>query len=35
MPATPGEALLDVNVLIAAIFADHASHLSAGAPARP
>jgi toxin-antitoxin system PIN domain toxin len=26
MPATPSEALLDVNVLIAAIFADHSSH---------
>jgi hypothetical protein len=26
MPATPNEALLDVNVLIAAIFADHSSH---------
>jgi predicted nucleic acid-binding protein len=26
MPATPSDALLDVNVLIAAIFADHASH---------
>lgn len=26
MPATPSEALLDVNVLIAAIFADHPSH---------
>ena len=26
MPAIPGEALLDVNVLIAAIFADHPSH---------
>jgi toxin-antitoxin system PIN domain toxin len=26
MPATPSEALLDVNILIAAIFADHSSH---------
>ena len=26
MPATPSEALLDVNVLIAAIFADYPSH---------
>jgi len=26
MPATPNEALLDVNVLIAAIFADHPAH---------
>jgi uncharacterized protein len=26
MPSTPGEALLDVNVLIAAVFADHTMH---------
>ena len=26
MPATPTEALLDVNVVIAAVFADHPSH---------
>ena len=26
MPATPTEALLDVNVIIAAVFADHMMH---------
>ena len=30
MPVTPSEALLDVNVLIAALFADHPSHPLAG-----
>ncbi len=29
MPSIPTEALLDVNVLIAAVFADHAMHLPA------
>ncbi len=29
MPSMPSEALLDVNILIAAVFADHASHLAA------
>jgi predicted nucleic acid-binding protein len=26
MPKTPSEALVDVNLLIAAIFSDHSSH---------
>jgi predicted nucleic acid-binding protein len=29
MPSTPTEALLDVNVLIASVFADHINHLQA------
>src|SRR6188768_1017913 len=29
MPSTPTEALLDVNVLIAAVFADHVAHAQA------
>jgi toxin-antitoxin system PIN domain toxin len=29
MPSTPTEALLDVNVVIASVFADHVSHLQA------
>jgi predicted nucleic acid-binding protein len=29
MPATPTEALLDVNVLIATVFADHVAHTAA------
>ena len=28
MPSTPTEALLDVNLLIAAVFADHVNHLT-------
>jgi predicted nucleic acid-binding protein len=27
MPAMPTEALLDVNILIAAVFADHPDHV--------
>ncbi len=29
MPSTPNEALLDVNVVIASVFADHVMHKSA------
>jgi hypothetical protein len=29
MPSTPSEALLDVNVIIASVFADHVMHRSA------
>jgi predicted nucleic acid-binding protein len=29
MPSTPREALLDVNVIIAAVFADHMMHTAA------